>query len=144
MHYKVQTSSCSTANILMTIDPLGILHKFFLITLLKYVQVIGRLHIFPIFSFLTKMLSSLSRNDNIFATNENIGKICKRTTTWTDFMYYVTSLETVKCIEIFVMEWIQKYILLIGYFSATLRQNLYCKNEVKNIVWSRKMGEFKS
>ena len=49
--------------------------------LLKPVQVIVCLHIFPIFSFLAKMLSSLSRNDNIFARNENIGKICKRTIT---------------------------------------------------------------
>ena len=39
------------------------------------------LHIFPIFSFLAKMLSSLSRNDNVFARNENIGKICKLTVT---------------------------------------------------------------
>ena len=48
-----------------------------------------RMHIFQIFSFLAKMLSSLSRNDNIFARNENIGKICKRTITWTDFILSV-------------------------------------------------------
>ena len=41
---------------------------------IESVQVLVRLHIFPIFSFLEKMLSSLSRNDNIFARNENIGK----------------------------------------------------------------------
>ena len=45
----------------------------------KSVQVIVCLHIFPIFSFLAKMLSSLIRNDNIFARNESIGKIYKRT-----------------------------------------------------------------
>ena len=47
----------------------------------KSVQVMVCLHIFPIFSFLAKMLSSLSRYDNIFARNENIGKIYKRTIT---------------------------------------------------------------
>ena len=47
---------------------------------LKSVQVIS-----PIFSFPAKMLSSLSRNDNIFARNENIRKICKRTITRMDF-----------------------------------------------------------
>ena len=41
--------------------------------LLKSVQVMVRLHIFPIFSFLAKMLSFLCRRDNIFARNENIG-----------------------------------------------------------------------
>ena len=51
----------------------------------KSVWVMVCLHIFPVFSFLAKILSSNSRNDNIFARNENIGKICKRTTTWTDF-----------------------------------------------------------
>jgi hypothetical protein len=34
----------------------------------------------------SKTLSFLSRNDNIFARNENIGKICKWTITWTDFI----------------------------------------------------------
>ena len=42
-------------------------------------------YIFKTFSFLAKMLSFLCRKDNIFARNENIGKICKRTITWTDF-----------------------------------------------------------
>ena len=56
-------------------------------TSLKSSQVMVRLHIFPVFSFLSKMLSSLSRNDNIFARNENIGKICMRTITWTDFSW---------------------------------------------------------
>ena len=46
---------------------------------LKSNQVMVPLHIFPIFSFLAKMLSFLLRDDNIFAWNENIGKICKRT-----------------------------------------------------------------
>ena len=41
-------------------------------------------YIFPIISFLAKFLSSLSRNDNIFARHENIGKICKWTITWMD------------------------------------------------------------
>ena len=41
--------------------------------------------LFLILSFLAKMLSSLSRNDNIFARNETMGKICKRTITWTNF-----------------------------------------------------------
>ena len=50
------------------------------VALLKSVQVMVRLHIFPIFSFLAKMLSYLLR-----ARNENIGKICKLTITWTDF-----------------------------------------------------------
>ena len=58
-----------------------ILDQFFL----KSVQVIVCLHIFSIFSFLAKMLSSLSRYVNIFSRNENIGKMCKRTITWTDF-----------------------------------------------------------
>ena len=40
--------------------------------LLKSVQDMVCLHIFPIFLFLAKMLSLLSRNDNIFARNENI------------------------------------------------------------------------
>ena len=48
---------------------------------LKSVQVMVHLHIFPIFSFLTHMLSSLSINDNVFAKNENIGKTWKRTIT---------------------------------------------------------------
>ena len=52
---------------------------------LKSVEVMVRLHIFPIFSFLAKMLSFLLRDDNIFARNENIRKICKQTITWTDF-----------------------------------------------------------
>ena len=52
---------------------------------LKSVQVMVCLHIFPIFSFLAKTLSFPSSNNNIFARNENIGKICKRTITWTDF-----------------------------------------------------------
>ena len=43
--------------------------------LVKSVQVMVRLHIFPIFSFLEKMLSSLSRNDNIFARNESGPKL---------------------------------------------------------------------
>ena len=51
------------------------------LSLLKYVQVIVRLNIFTIFSFLAKMLSFLLRDDNIFARNENIRKICKRTIT---------------------------------------------------------------
>ena len=55
---------------------------------LKSVQVMVRLRIFPIFSFLAKVLSFLSRNDNIFARNENIRKICKRTITWTYFSYH--------------------------------------------------------
>ena len=58
------------------------------VLLLKSVQVMVRLHIFPIFSFLAKMLSFLLRDDNIFARNENIGKICKQTITWTDFSSY--------------------------------------------------------
>ena len=37
------------------------------------------MHMFPIFSFLEKMLSFLSRNDNVLARNENIGNICKWT-----------------------------------------------------------------
>ena len=57
--------------------------------LLKSVQVIVCLHIFTIFSFLAKMLSSLSRNDKNFARNENIRKICKRTITWTDFNLFI-------------------------------------------------------
>ena len=52
---------------------------------LMSVQVMIRLHVFPIFSFLAKILSFLLRDDNIFARNENIEKICKRTITWTDF-----------------------------------------------------------
>ena len=56
---------------------------------LKSVQFMVRLHIFPILSFLAKMLSLLLRVDNIFARNENIGKICKRTITWTDFSMYL-------------------------------------------------------
>ena len=42
-------------------------------------------YFYPMFSFLAKILSFLLRNDNIFARNLNIGKICKRTITWTDF-----------------------------------------------------------
>ena len=56
-------------------------------SLLKFVQVMVHLRFSPIFSFLAKMLSFLSRNDNIFARNENIGKICKRSITWTDFSF---------------------------------------------------------
>ena len=41
---------------------------------LKSVQVMVRLHIFPIFSFLAKMLSFLLRDDNIFARNEKSEK----------------------------------------------------------------------
>ena len=55
--------------------------------LVKVRLVMVRLRIFPIFSFLAKMLSFLLRNDNIFARNENIGKIRKRTITWTDFKH---------------------------------------------------------
>ena len=43
----------------------------------KSIQVKVRLHIFLIFSYLAKMFPSLSRNDNIFARNESIRKICK-------------------------------------------------------------------
>ena len=57
-------------------------------TPIKSVQVIIRLHIFLIFSFLEKMLSFLSRYDNIFARNETIGKKCKRTITWMDFIMF--------------------------------------------------------
>ena len=49
------------------------------------IQVMVRLHIFPIFSFLAKMLSFLCKQDNNFSRNENIGKTCKRTITWTGF-----------------------------------------------------------
>ena len=52
---------------------------------LKSVQVMVRLHIFPIFSFLAKTLSFLLRDDNIFARNENIGKIRMWMITWTDY-----------------------------------------------------------
>ena len=55
-----------------------------------------RMHIFPIFLFLAKMLSFLHSKDNIFARNENIGKICKRTITWTDFSYVIMSYLYVK------------------------------------------------
>ena len=72
-------------------NPLWII--FTLKNLLKSVQVMVRLHIFPIFSFLAKMLSLLSRNDNIFARNENIWKICKWTTTWTDFRSIIEPLQ---------------------------------------------------
>ena len=41
---------------------------------LKSIQVMVRLHIFPIFSFLGKVLSFLKRDDNIFARKEIIGK----------------------------------------------------------------------
>ena len=41
----------------------------------------GPLAYFPIFSFLSKMLSILCRKDYIFARDENIRKICKRTIT---------------------------------------------------------------
>ena len=34
----------------------------------------GALHIFPVFPFLAEVLTFLLRDDNIFATNENIGK----------------------------------------------------------------------
>ena len=46
------------------------------------------LHILPIFSFLAKMLSFLCKQDNIFARNENIGKTCKQTITWTGINIY--------------------------------------------------------
>ena len=49
--------------------------------LVKSVEIMVRLHIFSIFSFLAKMLSFLLRDDNIFARNENTGKICKQTIT---------------------------------------------------------------
>ena len=60
-----------------------------------------RLHIFPIFLFLAKMLSFLCRKDNIFARNENIGKICKRTITWTDFISLVFSKMITKQQKVF-------------------------------------------
>ena len=51
---------------------------------LKSVQVMVRLHIFPIFSFLAKMLSFLSTT---FLREMKISvKISKRTITWTDFI----------------------------------------------------------
>ena len=54
--------------------------------LLKSVQVMVRLHILMMISFLAKMLLSfLLRDDNFLARNESIGKICKRTITWMDF-----------------------------------------------------------
>ena len=85
-----------------------------------------RLHIFPIFSFLAKMLSSLFRNDNTFPRNENIGKICKRTITWMDF-----SSRTQNIIMIKVIFWrkniISKWILTgqnhIESESRTLGRN---------------------
>ena len=42
------------------------------VIIVKSIQVMVCWHIFLIFSFLAKMLSSLSRNHNIFARNENI------------------------------------------------------------------------
>ena len=48
---------------------------------LKSVQVMVRLHIFPIISFLAKMLSFWLRDDNIFSRNESIGKMCMQTIT---------------------------------------------------------------
>ena len=48
---------------------------------LKSVQVMVR----NIFISGKNMVSFLLRDDNIFARNENIGKICKPTITWLDF-----------------------------------------------------------
>ena len=67
-------------------------HRHFLMNKLKSVQVIVRLHIFLIFSFLANFLSFLLRDDNIFARNENIVKICKRTIIWTDFSNLIWTL----------------------------------------------------
>ena len=62
-----------------------------------------RLHIVPIFSFLAKMLSFQLRDDSIFARNENIGKICKRTITWTYFRLVVKKYWKSLCDTFFVV-----------------------------------------
>ena len=69
--------------------------------LLKSVQVMVCLHIFPIFSFLAKMLSFLRSYDNMFARIENIGKTCKLTITWTDYDLY--NYDFSKKLRIFVV-----------------------------------------
>ena len=65
-------------------NPLWII--FTLKKILKSVQDMVRLHIFPIFLFLAKILSLLSRNENIW-------KICKWTTTWTDYRSIIEPLQ---------------------------------------------------
>ena len=64
-----------------TLTSIYIIFQALTITCLNH----GPLANFSIFSILGKMLSYLLRDDNIFARNENIGKICKQTITWTDF-----------------------------------------------------------
>ena len=73
---KIQSKkfiSFTSVALLNTIKHQSVWSCISILVSLKSVQVMVCLHIFP------------CRKDNIFARNENIGKICKRTITWMDF-----------------------------------------------------------